>query len=153
MRALLILLVVVGLATAVRGADTVDGRVVKVLPLLLDLKGRAALSPSLFDRDAYQALLREQATNVSALRFDVLWRATKAPAEKIKIDVEIRGIGTNSIPKLQTLETNVVPGTFRRWTYIPFGGEAYRNFGRVVAWRVTLWDEDRLLSEQKSFLW
>jgi hypothetical protein len=153
MRALLILLVAVGLATAVRAADVVDGRVVKVLPLLLDLKGRAALSPSLFDRDAYQAVLRQQATNVSAIRFDVLWRATKSPAEKIKIDVEIRGIGTNSVPKLQTLETNVVPGIFRHWTEIPFGGEAYQNFGRVVAWRVTLWDDDRLLSEQKSFLW
>src|SRR5207249_4815919 len=34
------------------------GRVVKVLPQFLDLKGRNTLSPSLYERDAYQAVLR-----------------------------------------------------------------------------------------------
>jgi hypothetical protein len=153
MRVWLILLAALSVAVAASAADAVSGRIVKVSPFLVDQQGRIALSPSLFDRDAYQAILRLQATNVSALRFDVLWLASKAPAEKIKIAVEVRGIGTNSVPKLQTLETNVAPGTFRRWTAIPFAGQAYHDFGRVVAWRVTLWDDDRLLSEQKSFLW
>ncbi|MGA2245426.1 MAG: hypothetical protein ABSH48_10535 [Verrucomicrobiota bacterium] len=153
MRALLILLVTLGVVAAAHAADAVTGRIVKVLPLLLDRQGRAAVSPSLFDRDAYQARLREQATNVSAVRFDVLWKATPAPDEKLKIAVEMRGVATNSIPRWQTLETNVVAGTFREWTAVPFGGEAYRDFGHVVAWRVTLWNGDRMLGEQKSFLW
>jgi len=38
-----------------RGADAVTGQVVKVLPFLMDQQGRIAVSPSLFDRDAYQA--------------------------------------------------------------------------------------------------
>jgi hypothetical protein len=29
----------------------------------------------------------------------------------------------------------------------------YRQFGELIAWRATLWDDDKLLSEQKSFLW
>jgi hypothetical protein len=153
MRAFLILLVAFGVAAAAVAADTVSGRVVKVLPLLLDLEGRAALSPSLFDRDAYQAVLRQQSTNVSALRFDVLWKASKAPAEPLKLAVELRGMGTNGVPRLATLETNVTPGTLRQWTAIPLAGQAYRDFGQVLAWRVTLRNGSQVLGEQKSFLW
>ena len=153
MRALLILLATLGFAAAAPAADAVTGRVVKVLPMLLDQQGRDSLSPSLFDRDAYQARLRERTNLVSGVRFDVLWKATKAPDEKIKIAVALRGIGTNSVPKLMTLETNVVPCRFRRWTEIPLTGAAYKNFGTVVAWRVTLWNGEQKLGEQKSFLW
>jgi hypothetical protein len=153
MRALLILLAAAALAVAANAADAVTGKIVKVLPLYLDQQGRDALSPSLFDRDAYQARLRERTNGVSGVRFDVLWKADKSPAEKLKIAVELRGIGTNSVPRVKTLETNVVPGTFRKWTEIPLVGDDYKNFGTVVAWRVTLWNGDKLLGEQKSFLW
>jgi hypothetical protein len=46
-----------------------------------------------------------------------------------------------------------VPGTFRKWTAIPLAGADYKNFGAVVAWRVTLWNDGQMLGEQKSFLW
>ncbi len=153
MRALLILLLSLGVVAAARAADPVTGRIVKVLPFLLDQQGRNATSPSLFDRDAYQAWLREHTTNVAAVRFDVLWKATQAPDEKIKIAVDLRGIATNNVPRLCTLETNVTPGMFRKWSAIPLAGEDYKNFGEVIAWRVTLWNGGQLLSEQKSFLW
>ena len=153
MRSLLIILASLGVVAATHAADAVTGRVVKVLPFLVDQQGRIATSPSLFDRDAYQAYLREHTNEISAVRFDVLWKATKAPDEKLKIAVELRGIGAKSVPTFTTLETNVVPGIFRRWTAIPLAGEDYKNFGRVVAWRVTLWNGDQLLGEQKSFLW
>lgn len=153
MRALLILLAALGLVASVSAAEAVTGRIVKVLPFFLDQQGRDSLSPSLFDRDAYQARLRERTNLVSAIRFDVLWKAAQAPDEKIKIAVELRGVGTNSAPKIQTLETNVVPGRFRQWTALPLAGDDYKNFGAVVAWRVTLWNGDQKLGEQKSYLW
>jgi len=46
-----------------------------------------------------------------------------------------------------------VAGRFRSWTALPLAGNDYQRFGRVVAWRATLWNGDQLLSEQKSFLW
>jgi hypothetical protein len=153
MRALWILLLSLGVATAAQAADAVTGRIVKVLPFLLDLQGRNATSPSLFDRDAYQAYLREHGTNVSAVRFDVLWQATKAPAENLRIAVELRGIGTNNAPRLNTLEAKVAPGLFRQWTDLPLAGQDYQNFGKVIAWRVRLWNGAQLLGEQQSFLW
>jgi hypothetical protein len=152
-RALLFLLLSLAFAGAVRGADATAGRVVKVLPFLLDQQGRNALSPSLFDRDAYQAILRAQTNRVSGLRFAVLWQATAAPDEKIKLTVELRGSGANNVPFIQTLQTNVVPGTSSQWTELPFTGPAYRNLGSLVAWRVALWNDGQLLGEQKSFLW
>jgi hypothetical protein len=153
MRALLIFLVSLGLVAAVHAADAVTGKIVKVLPFFLDQQGRDATSPSLFDRDAYQAYLREHTNEVSAIRFDVLWKAAKSADEKIKIAVELRGVGAGGVPKLKTMEVDVVPGTFRKWTAIPLAGEDYKKFGAVVAWRVTLWNGSRMLNEQKSFLW
>jgi hypothetical protein len=153
MRALLIFLVSLGLVAAAHAVDAVTGKVVKVLPFFLDQQGRDSTSPSLFDRDAYQAYLREHTNEVSTIRFDVLWKADKSPAEKIKIIVELRGVGANGVPKLKTIETDVVPGTFRKWTEVPLTGDDYKNFGAIVAWRVTLWDGGRMLGEQKSFLW
>jgi hypothetical protein len=83
MRALLILLALLGAVTVARAADAVTGRVVKVLPFFLDQKGRNAKSPSLYDRDAYQAYLLQHTNQISAMRFDVWWKATPASGEKI----------------------------------------------------------------------
>ena len=153
MRALLILLSLLGVVTVVQAADPVTGRILKVLPFLLDQHGRNAKSPSLYDRDAYQAWLLQHTNEVSAMRYDIWWKATPAPDEKMKISLELRGIGTNSLPKLATLETNVVPGKHRQWTSIPLAGGDYTNIGAVVAWRVRLYNDTQLLGEQKSFLW
>lgn len=152
MRTLLILLSLLGSLAVATAAET-TGRVIKVLPFFLDQQGHEAKSPSLFDRDAYQAYLREHPKEVSALRYDVQWKAAKNPAEKFKLRVELRGSDATSQPKLKTLEAEVTPGTFSQWTEIPFAGDEYKQFGSVVAWRVTLWSGDKQLSEQKSFLW
>jgi hypothetical protein len=153
MRALFVLLASLLVVSAAYASDAVAGRVIKVLPFLLDQQGRVARSPSLFDRDAYQAYLRDNPKQVSAMRFDILWSADKAPDENLKIVVELRGIGAGSVPKLLTLETNAVPGRYRQWTDVPLAGQAYTDFGRMVAWRVRLKNGDAILGEQKSFLW
>ena len=133
--------------------DAAAGRVIKALPLFLDLKGHDALSPSLYDRDAYQVYLRQHADQRSAIRFDVLWKASKTGDAKLKLRVELRGIGEKGLPRQTTLEQIVKPGFFRHWTSLTLAGEEYKNFGELVAWRVTLWSGDQLLVEQKSFLW
>ena len=138
---------------AAGASDAVTGRIVKALPLFLDLKGHDAISPSLFDRDAYQSYLRQHTNEISAVRFDILWKASDAQNEKLKLRVELRGIGAGGLPKQTVLEQEVIPKFFRSWTSITLGGDDYKNFGEVVAWRVTLWSGDQMLGEQKSFLW
>jgi hypothetical protein len=153
MRWLLICLLLLGSLSASLADDAVTGRVVKVLPLFLDLKGRDALSPSLFDRDAYQARLRQRTNDVSAIRFDVLWKASRAGDAPLKLRVELRGSGAGSVPTQAVLEQTVAPKFFRSWTSLTLGGDDYKHFGELIAWRVTLWDGDQMLGEQKSFLW
>jgi hypothetical protein len=153
MRRFLVILLLLGSLSAMFASDAVSGRVVKVLPLLLDLKGREAVSPSLYDRDAYQVHLRQHTNEISAIRFDVLWKASNTNGVKLKLRVELRAVGTNGLPRQMTLEQSVTPGFFRRWTSLVLGGADYKNFGELVAWRATLWSDDRLLGEQKSFLW
>jgi hypothetical protein len=123
------------------------------LPLFLDLKGHDAVSPSLFDRDAYQFYLRQHTNEISAIRFDVLWKASHVANAKLKLRVELRGVGEHGLPRQIILETEVAPRFFRRWTSLMLGGVDYENFGVLVAWRATLWNGGQLLGEQKSFLW
>jgi hypothetical protein len=153
MRRLLMILLLLGPLAAASAAGGATGRVVKVLPLLLDLKGHAALSPSLFDRDAYQAYLRQHTNEISAVRFDVLWSVSHADKSDLKLLLELRGTGPDNLPRAATLEQTVTPHFFRHWTSLTLGGDDLKNFGTVTSWRATLWSGDRLIAEQKSFLW
>ena len=135
-------------------ADGIEqGRIVKMLPLFLDLKGRDAVSPSLYDRDAYQTHLRQHTNEISAIRFDFLWQVANPSAAKYQLRIELRGIAADGKPTQTKLEQEAAPPLLRCWNSLTLGGADYKNFGELVAWRATLWRGDRLLSEQKSFLW
>ena len=153
MRRIFICSLLAGLISVAMAGETPTGRVVKTLPLFLDLKGHDAVSPSLFDRDAYQLYLRKHPGLRSAVRFDVLWKASDAGSGPLKLQVELRGVTKDGLPRQLTLEQPVTPGIFRRWTSLTLGGAEYKDFGDPLAWRVTLWSENRLLGEEKSFLW
>jgi hypothetical protein len=142
------------LLAATSSAEAAAIRVIKVLPQLLDLKGRHTLAPSLYERDTYQAYLRRHPDQCSGVRFDVQWKARGAGAEPLKLRVEVRGVARGNLPGQTVLETDVQPGGwFSHWTTLMITGEEYKKIGEVTAWRATLWKGDRLLSEQKSFLW
>lgn len=128
-----------------------SARLVKVLPQFTDLQGRVALNPSLYERDAYQALLRNSPEKRSGLQFAVQWGSRDTTRALLRI--ELRG----NRGKLGTRATLEMPvkyrGLFTSWTKISLTGDAYRDFGELSAWRATLWEGDKLLAEQKSFLW
>ena len=111
--------------------------------------GNIARSPSLFDRNAYQAYLHIHTNDVSGMRYDVQCRA----AENLKLRLEIRVTGTNNTLQTKTLETDVPAGRFENWTQLKLTGDDYKNSGTIVAWHATLWKDSAQLSEQKSFLW
>ena len=129
------------------------GRVVKVLPHFLDLKGRHALSPSLYERDAYQAQLRGHPEQRSGLRFDILSRVRTRNAVNLRLKVEMRGIAQGNLPSERTLEKELKSSGGSRWTAVNLSSEDYKALGEITAWRVTLWEGDQLIGEQKSFLW
>lgn len=138
---------------AVADGTASDGKLLKVLPLLLNLQGHDATSPSLFDRDAYQFYLVQHTNEVSSMRYDIEWKASRSAVTNVTVRMELRGVAPNGDPRLKTLEATATPGRFRKWTTLALTPEEYKQLGSVVAWHATLWAGDKLLSEQKSFLW
>jgi len=135
-------------------ARAATGRVIKVLPHFLDLKGRNSISPSLYDRDAYQAQLRQHPEQRSTMRFDVQWKSKSPVWEALKLRLELRGVAPGNLPKQLALEIPLEPsGWLSHWDSLPLTSEQYRDLGEVTAWRVTLWEGAQLLGQQKSFLW
>lgn len=134
-------------------AAAATGKVVKVLPHFLDLNGRHAKSPSLFDRDAYQAWLRKNPSQRSGIRYDVQWRARDIFGT-LKLRVELRGIAQGNLPREKTIETELKGANgSSHWGRLELKGDDYKAFGEVTAWRVTLWGGDTLIDEQTSYLW
>lgn len=124
------------------------GRISKVLPHWLDLRGRHTLSPSLLERDAYQARLRTNRKLCSGIRFDVKW--TKNTGGNVKLQVEL--LVTGQAKPIQ-LEQRIKPSRRGGWDAITLDGDAFKAIGKIIAWRVLLLDSDAVLAERRSFLW
>ena len=142
----LLLAIILGFACA---GGAAPARIMKVLPHLLDRDGRYSLSPSLYERDAYQALLRKSPEKCAGIRFDVRWKAQAG--NRVKLRIDIRG-STTAEPLVleQIVRRN---HWYERWTSLTLANESYQKVGEVIAWRATLWEGDKLLAERKSFLW
>lgn len=129
-----------------------EQRVIKVLPHLLDKNGRHAVSPSLFDRDAYQAWLRQHPVEQSGIRYDVQWKSKEAGEYKLKL--ELVGRAEKGEIRRKTVEKEV---TLRNpkslWSGISFTGTEFKVFGPIIAWRVSVWQGKTMLAKQQSFLW
>jgi hypothetical protein len=127
-------------------------KIKKVLPHWLDKQGRHLLSPSLLERDAYQALLRKEPERRGGLRFDVQC-GTLPPGTSFVLKLEIRGSKSNA-PTFVHVEQPLPPkARFQRWQSLTLGAEQYQDLGELVAWRATLWTTNQFVAEQKSFLW
>lgn len=133
-------------------AEAASAKLKKVLPHFLDREGRHTLSPSLFERDAYQLYLREHPEMRSAIGFDVQWKGSKKMP--VVLRVELRG-SRNGAATRADLESAALTGRgwLSRWSAVTLAGDRYKEFGDVVAWRATVWSANTLMAEQTSFLW
>jgi hypothetical protein len=130
-----------------------QARIIKVLPHYLDKEGRHSLSPSLYERDAYQAFLREHTDKRSSLQFDVQWKAKASRASKLVLRLELRSSGRDLSQPLVLERPVRPPRLFSAWSSLRLEKEEYRQFGQLIAWRATLWQGSELLADQQSFLW
>ena len=126
-------------------------KILKVLPRYLDHKGRHTVSPSLYERDAYQAWLRKNPDARSGLRFDVQWKARGL--KEVKLRVELQGAAGKQPTKTVVQKAVMFRVGLSHWSDLAITGDDYKQFGELIAWRVTAWDGDKLVAEQKSFLW
>jgi hypothetical protein len=137
--------------TAGPGLHAGTVKLVKVLPHRLDRDGRHTLSPSLYERDAYQDHLRKHPELCSGLRFDVQWKAERGSA--LKLRVEMRGSQGRDTTKAVIESIAVKRGSFSEWAAVTLKDDEFKKLGELVAWRATLWAGDQVVAEQKSFLW
>lgn len=139
------------LLAGVFNAEAGKARISKVLPHLLDAKGRHTLSPSLYERDAYQAHLRRNPDLCSALRFDIRWSGINLKRDSLKLRLELRVSGE---PNKIVIEEPIKPlGVSGSWSQVTLKGEEFKQAGKLIAWRATLWEGDQEVAELKSFLW
>ncbi|MBL9174754.1 MAG: hypothetical protein JNL10_14550 [Verrucomicrobiales bacterium] len=140
------------LVAAPRG-NAAEARIRKVLPHLMDEKGRISTKPGLFDRDGYQQSLRQSPQRVSGIRFDVQWKAPREKRDDLVIRIELRTAkgepGAITVVQAPTRDNRKFGG----WSTVILKSEDYTRSGEVLAWRAVLLDGDRELAEQKSFLW
>ncbi len=140
---------------ALLGEETKSSaRILKVLPHLLDANGKHALSPSLFERDAYQTHLKSHPEEVSTLRLDVNWMLRERFDVPLELRVEVRFGSGNSIQTLKA-KTSLRPKKLRKrgWTSVQLKKEEYDAAANLIAWRVTVWNGAQQIASQKSFLW
>lgn len=136
-------------------AEAPRAKVIKVFRFLVDAEDRHTHSPSLLDRDAYQAHLREHPAKVSGLRFVIQWKQRRSESlARPAIRVEVRHGNGNAIGEFSKMAPVKVPKTRRsQWHRITIFGEEYARLGKVIAWRVSLWDGETMLAQEESFLW
>ena len=140
------------IATAWAGCSAIQPQsgpnIVKVLPHYLDASGNHSDGPTLLHRDVYQANLRKNPNLVRAVRYDVNWRGSG----EVKVRLELRstkvGSQTMTIEKVETTS-----GRRTHWTPILIDAATYKSFGQPESWRVSLWQGEAQVGEQKSFLW
>lgn len=149
---MLILCLVFGVVATDR-IEAATAKILKVLPHFLDREGRIALAPSLFERDAYQAILRSDRSLCSGLRFDVQWKAKTTRATDLRLRLELV---TTTAPRDRpiVLEQPIKGGRWgSHWARLKLEQTAFRQAGEMIAWRASVWDGAQLVAEQKSFLW
>ena len=128
-------------------------KIFKVLPHYLDKDGHNTLSPSLFERDRYQALLRLDQTKCSTIRFDVQWRNTLKNFDDLSITVEMRGTKTNSPTISFSEKISSRKSIWSKWTKIRIPEEDFKELEGLGAWRVMIKNGDEILKEERSFMW
>ena len=139
-------------ACCVSQAEAAGERILKVLHHLVDSEGRNALAPSLFERDAYQAYLREHPELVAGSQFDVQLKAPRKSGE-VLLRIEVR-TSKGGLGKSQQFETTVLPDRWgSTWGRIKLDKAASEALGTIIAWRATLWRDGFLIADQESFLW
>jgi hypothetical protein len=128
-----------------------EGRVIKVLPHWVDFQGRHTLSPSLYERDAYQELLRNHPEKRAGLQFEVLWKVSGRVSGPLRLKMELRGAESGVT---ETVEAEVRRGFFgRRWSRLTLTPQQFARLQNITAWKVTLLKNSDEIAESHSFLW
>jgi hypothetical protein len=146
---------VLALAFMICGATSFAGstKIIKVLQQRIDMEGRTSVSPSLYDRDAYQFWLRQKPEVCGGTRFQIQWKAEAASQRSLFLRIELV-TAKSGVDKALVFERPVrAPSHWSRWSSITLASDEMTAVGEIIAWRVSLLDQETVLARQRSFLW
>ena len=130
----------------------ISAQIMKVLPHYLDVDDRHTKGVTLTERDLYQKELRDDPEKINGIRFDIKWSGTGLDPAITKLRVEIK----SSKAGAETLVINhnaTADNLSATWTPLTVSRADYKKLGKMESWRVSLWEGDSQVAEQKSFLW
>lgn len=98
----------------------------------------------------YGAITAAQKEAVRGQIYVISWR-NDGPPDRFSARFEYRQTKTRDQIKVQTLDNPAVNGNVR--SIFKVTGAEYRQDGPVVSWRFTVWRGNRIVGEEKSFIW
>jgi len=99
---------------------------------------------------SYGAITEEQKEAVRGQIYVISWR-NAGPPDRFVTRFEYRQTKTRDRIKVQTLDHPVVNGNVR--SIFKVVGADYRQDGPVESWRFTVWRGNKIVGEEKSFIW
>ena len=118
-----------------------------------DLVSKAKHQRTLGSSAAVSSLSASNAVN--GIRFIVHWRAPASDIPNFDVKVEVRGTlpQTNEETARILLRKYPVTPTYSGWTFIDLRGDTFRRFGALMAWKVSLLQNGRVMATRHSFTW
>ncbi|MDD2709653.1 MAG: hypothetical protein PHV34_16830 [Verrucomicrobiae bacterium] len=130
-------------------------KIAKVNSQYVDLEGYVARGAGDFpDQARYQRGL-ERSGKFSAIRFSILWKAPSTPTPNLMVRLDACGEDPKTGQTTTAVRIRRYPtkSHISAWAILEIEGDALARFGRLKSWKVSLYQEDELMAERKSFMW
>jgi hypothetical protein len=129
--------------------------VLKVNHELIDVQGNTQEDiGDLVNRARYQDRL-ESSGQFTGIRFFVHWKAPSTELHNLIVKIEAHGLDAGSgreATEVLKKSYSDLPG-FSGWTTLDLANDLFKKFGKLMAWRVSLWHGNELKASRQSFTW
>jgi len=129
--------------------------ILKVNHELIDEQGNTHSEiADLVNRARYQNELRGSGL-YKGIRFIVHWKIPSTELRNLTVKVEARGLDAGSgreVTEVMTKNYMEIP-SFSGWATLDLNNEVFKKFGKLMAWRVSLWRGNEMKTSRHSFTW
>jgi hypothetical protein len=128
--------------------------IMKVNHEFIDLAGETqAEIANWVDRAKYQQAVKKVAHK--GVRFFVHWQVPSTLMRDLTIKIETQGWDSDGGRETQETLVRTYPKipNYSGWAVLDLEGDRYRDFGRMMAWKVTILHQGEVMATRESFMW
>lgn len=128
--------------------------VLKVNHEFIDSSGYTKEEPGdLINRARYQSMIRNT-DKVRGIRFFIHWKAPNNDGRRLAVKLEARGYDAGSERNsMEVITRRIEDVDSSGWISVDIDADRYKQFGKLMAWKVSLWSGNELKSSRYSFTW